>query len=162
MTEGILLGLNANRLLRKLRVGHLTGHEPAPDQIVELGGGGVEIEFTRAPGDVGRSNRLVRFLRAGLGLVVVGLRGHERLTEILRNLAADCIQRNGGDIDAVRSHVGDETRFVELLRKGHRAVGREPAHARGGLLKGRRGERRVGMTRLRLDLHRNDAEHRSI
>ena len=104
----------------------------------------------------------MRLLRAGLGPVDVRLRGHECRAEILLDLLPRGLAGDGRDVHAVRSHVGDETGLVELLGDHHRAVGREAAHARRGLLEGGRGERRIGMARLRLHLHRDDAQRRTV
>ena len=61
----------------------------------------------------------------------------------LHNRIACAVNRLLRKIRAVGTHVGDETCFVELLGHSHGVFGREIELARGFLLQGRRGERRL-------------------
>ncbi len=92
---------------------------------------------------------LLRVLR--LGLIDVGLLGHEGLAEIALDEGADFGERIVGDADRVSTHVGDETdgalgaefdAFIEALGDHHGALDGHAEFARGILLELGGGERR--------------------
>ena len=142
------------RSIRALR--HLARHRALPDQVVEpamVARPGVVL------GEIGRADRLVRFLRVlGLGLV------HPRLVgDVARVVAVgDRVPRGGNraavHLHAVGAHVGDRAVLVEALRDAHRVAGGEAELARRFLLQRRGGERRRRVARRGLGLDRLDGE----
>ena len=146
------------------RVGHLAGHEAAPDQPVEhvLFLREVRAHHLGGKGGVRRPDRLVRVLSAGLGLVAAGLLGAICLAVVVLNEAARRGYRLVREPERVCSHVGYEAHgtharhvhaLVELLRDGHRPP-RRHAQAAAGLLLQRGGyERGRGAALLLAALH---------
>ena len=102
--------------LFQLGVGHLAGHGPFPDQVVEafLLRGGPCL----APVDVGGPDRFVRLLRSfafgGVlpGLVVFG-------AEHIRHRVLGRPDGERGEVHRVGTHVGDKPGFVKPLRHAH-------------------------------------------
>ena len=105
----------------------------------------------------------MRFLGVlGLGLIVARLFRHVAGAVALADQPAAGVHGLGGEIDAVRAHVGDEAHRLaaeigtleQALGRLHRPVGREAELARGLLLQGRGAERRgrVAAHLLLLDL----------
>ncbi len=148
---------------------HLARHRAQPDQLIEPGLIGIEKVFglARPAGEVGRPDRLVRFLRVlGLGLVAARRMGNVVRAVIGLDDAAHRGDRFVGDLHAVGAHIGDEAdrlaadvdAFVEPLRHAHGMRRSEAELAACFLLQGRRGERRIGMPLDRLGLDRGDGE----
>ena len=129
-------------------VGHLGGHAPLPDQVVEPGGVGVDLagDLLRAAEPVtGGPDSFVGFLGVlHLAGVVPGLLGEVVGAVTLADLGTgggDGLLRQG---QRVGPHVGDVATLVELLRQAHRAVGAVAKLAGRLLLEGGGHERRVG------------------
>ena len=152
---------------------HLAGDGPGPDEFVELGLLGLEMagDVARAARHVGRADRLVRLLGVlRLGGVFARRVRHVGVAEILADHAARGRDRLGREVDAVGSHIGDESdravadvdAFVEALGDLHGAGRREAELARGLLLQGGGGEGRVGMALDRLRFDRRDREFRRL
>ena len=98
------------RLLEARRL-HLAGNEAVPDERVEIQLVLLE-EGRNALGvvlDAGRTNRLVRVLRALLRAIDVRLLGDIVGAEALRDVAADGIEGVVREPGRVGAHVGDET-----------------------------------------------------
>ena len=146
------------------RRGHLARYAALPDQVIKTQLIGIEVtlHLIRRAVEIGRADRLVRFLGVlGLGGIETRLFRHVTATELLANGTAGGIDRLRGHLHAVGTHIGDQTdslaadvdAFVKLLRYLHGARGGK-AHARGGrLLQRRSGEGRAGIAldRFRLD-----------
>ena len=126
------------------RVGHLAGHEAAPDQAVQavLVAAEILLQGLGVQTDVAGPDGLVRVLGSGLRPVMAGLGGAEGLAVALRDQAA-----RGGDgllreTEGVGTHIGDQTHgavsghvhaLIELLGDGHGAA-RGHVELAGGLL----------------------------
>ncbi len=120
---------------------------------------------------VGRTDRFVRLLRVlGLGHVFAWAGRHIIVAEILGDDAPRRRDRLGREIDAVGAHISDKAgravadvdAFVEALRDLHGARRRKAELARSLLLKGRCGERRIGVAFDRLRFDRGDREERLL
>ncbi len=130
--------------------GHLAGHEPPPDQLVQprllprqqLG------HLLGGAGDVRRPDRLVGILdvltRALTGLAGPGVLMPQRLADVGGGLRPRLV----ADPRRVGAHVGDQTygaraahlrALVQLLGDRHRPAGREAEPGAGVLLQGARG-----------------------
>ena len=161
MDERPLPRLEDRRPERRLRVGHLARDEPAPHEIVDFRRLPVERRRGRKRVHVRRANGLVRSLRVGLRLVEI--RGCRIELRPVRgdDVAFRRSPRVLGDVHRIGSHVGYETFFVKRLRYLHRLPRGNPERARRGLLQRGCRERREGMARPRLGLHRNGFERRA-
>ena len=137
------------------RGGHLAGQRALPDQLVEPG---MIARAGAVAAEIGRADRLVRFLRVlRLGLVMARLvRDVAGVVAVGDRLARgrDRLRRH---LDAVGPHVGDRAVLVEALRDPHRLAGGEAELARRLLLQGRGGEGRRRVAGERLGLDRDDA-----
>ena len=120
-----------------------------------------------ACGDVGRADRLVRFLGVlGLALVFARRRRQVVRAEARLDMVADRGDRLARHLHAVGPHIGDQAdglaadidAFVELLRRAHRLLRAEAQLARGLLLQGGGGERGGGIAPDALLLDRADVE----
>ena len=104
--------------------------------------------------EIGRADRLVRFLRVlRLGLILARLVGDVARVIAIGDRAACGIDGAAVHLHAVGTHIGDRAILVELLRDPHRVIGGEAELARCLLLQRRGGEgrRRVARRRLGLD-----------
>src|SRR5215212_8581479 len=152
--EGELAGVDVDAGLVVDGLGHLGGHGPLPDQVVQPALGRVEVGGDRlgGAGDHRRADPLVGLLGLlGLGLVlgpldVVG-------AVALGDQAADVVLGGRGQGRGVGAHVGDEPdraltgqvdALVQLLGHGHGPLGGEPELAGGLLLEGGGDERGRG------------------
>ena len=144
---------------------HLAGDCAVPDEFVKFGLFRLQI-FGHLLGQtrrVGRADRLMRFLR------VLGFRGvfarnlrHETIAIFLADHTAHAGHRLRRHVDAVGSHIGNETgglaanvhALIKTLRNAHGDGGRQSQLARGLLLQGRCGEGRVRMAPGGLGLNR--------
>ena len=107
------------------------------------------------PVEIGRPDRLVRFLRIlDLALILARLVGHEAGVVAVGDRPARGADRLGRHVDAVGPHVGDQPVLVERLGDPHRVAGRKAELARRLLLQGRGGERRRRVLGERLGLDR--------
>ena len=148
---------------------HLACQRAAPDQVVQLGLVGIEHlgEILRPAGDVGRADRLMRFLRI-LGLGLIGPRR-------ARDIAGAIVRADGGadrldgfrvHVDAVGTHISNEAdrlaldldALIEPLGDPHGVRRREAELAACLLLQGRGGEGREGIAPARLGLDLGDVE----
>ena len=149
------------------RVHHLRRHRALPDQLVQAQV--VAVEHRRQPrrrhAEIGRPDRLVRFLRvlhlrliAARAVVVLG-------TKHVANHARRLVQRLFAQGRAVGAVVGDETFHLpvahldplkQALRDLHRSRGREAKLAAGLLRERRRRERRRRTLDARLLVDRGD------
>ena len=140
---------------------HLARDRARPDQLVELCLVGIEIarDVARTPGDVGRPDRLMRFL----GVLRFGLVAARRVRDVAcavfaADQRADRRRSPLGDLHAVGSHIGDEAdriaadvdALVEPLRDPHGVRRRKAELAACLLLQGRGGEGRIGIALGRL------------
>ena len=152
-TEQIAGGLDIRRDGVQNRLGHLAGDKAAPDQLVQLVlvAGQKALDVVRRQIDVGRTDRLVRVLRAVLGLKDARLARIVRLAEAAEDIVSRRIRRFRRQTQGVGSHIGDQTgqavltqldAFIQLLRGGHRALWHHVQLARRLLLQGRGGKRR--------------------
>ncbi len=138
----------------QLRGRHLAGHRALENEVVKP-------RFIRTAsafaGEIGRADRLVRFLRV-LGLGAVEARLFRQVGAVIARLdrIAQRHDRARVHLHAIGPHIGDRARFVERLRAAHGVLRRETELARGLLLQGRCGERRRGVALQRLGL---DALH---
>ena len=152
---------------------HLAGDGAGPDQLVEPRLIGLEM-FRHLLGQargVGRADGLMGFLRVlGLGRIFARRVGHEAVAIFLGDDLAHAGDRLGRHVDAVGSHISNETdrlaadidAFIETLRDAHGDRRREAELARGLLLQRRGGEGRVGMALDRLGFDRPDGEGRGV
>ena len=143
--EGVVAGGNVDAGLVEDCRKYLRGDEALPDELIELEDIIVE-KFTdvfRRAAHIGRADRFVRFLRVFFRLVKVGLLGKIVRPEALRNQLADLRQRVVRDAHGIRAHVSDQRdgafvaelhAFIQALRQGHGALGREAQAVVRGLL----------------------------
>ncbi len=130
---------------------HLAGERALPHQLVQAR---MVARADAVLGEIGRTDRLVRFLRVlRLGLVLPRLVG-----DVAAVVAVGDRTARGGNgaavhLHAVGAHIGDRAVLVELLRDPHRVVGGEAELARRLLLQRRGGEgrRRVARRGARFD-----------
>src|SRR5437899_5442650 len=125
---------------------HLRRDRPLPDERVQLELVGLEetLDAVRRPREIGRTDRLVRFLRAFRArLVVPRLLDRVRRAEFLRDDVPRLVERAFGDMQRVGTHIGDKTdrraladrdAFIQLLGEHHRALHRVAELARRLLL----------------------------
>src|ERR1700722_3082753 len=167
------LSQNVDRRSLELRALHLASDRARPDEFVELRLLGLEVarDVARALRHVGRADRFVRLLCVlGFGGVFSRRGRHVIVAEILGDDAARRRNRLGREIDAVSSHVGNETgravadvdAFVEALCNLHGARRRKTELPRRLLLQGRSGERRIWVTLDGLRFDRGDREERLL
>ena len=140
----------------QLRGRHLARHRAFEDQVIQL----ALVTARRAfAGEIGRANRLVRFLRV-LGLGAVETRLFRAI--ILAETRGDGIARGHNrahiHLHAVGPHIGDRARFIKRLRQPHGVLRRETQLACSLLLQGRGGERRRGVAFQRLGFDAFDGE----
>ena len=138
---------------------HLAGREAAPDEAVEavLVRREVLADILRRERDVRGTDRLMRVLRAGLGLEGAGLFGVVVGPVAAHDELFRSVQRFLRQAQGVGTHIGDETdgalagdvdAFIELLGHRHRAFRRHAEAARGLLLQrggDERGRGRAGL-----------------
>ena len=151
--------------------GHLTGDEPAPDELVQLVllrrqalAHGVRVQV-----HVGGTDGLVGVLSAGLGLKGAGGLRIELGAVVVDDIGLGGLQRVVREPQGVGTHIGDETdraltgdvdALIELLGDGHGAAGGHVQLPAGLLLKGGGGE---GGRRLALLLRPPDAgDHKGV
>ena len=153
-----------DRRLQHARIGHLRRHRALPDQLVDAQFVGVEIplEVLRRQPEVGRADRLVRFLRVlHAGLIAARARV-VLLAEHLADDARRLVQRLVAERGRIRPVIGDEAldlaaanlhALEQPLRDLHRPLRREAELAAGFLRERGGGERRRRAfdARLRLD-----------
>ena len=129
--------LDGHRGGRADGVGHLGGHGPLPDELVEaeLGAGELAGDLGRGAEVVaGGADRLVGLLGAlGLGGVDAGALGDVLGPVELGHLRAGRGHGLAGQDRGVGTHVGDEAVLVEALRHAH-GLARVHAQLAGGLL----------------------------
>ena len=129
--------LDGHRGGRADGVGHLGGHGPLPDELVEaeLGSGELTGDLGRGAEVVaGGADRLVGLLGAlGLGGVDAGALGDVLGPVELGHLRAGRGHGLTGQDRGVGAHVGDEAVLVEALRHAH-GLARVHAQLAGGLL----------------------------
>ena len=129
--------LDGHRGGRADGVGHLGGHGPLPDELVEaeLGAGELAGDLGRGAEVVaGGADRLVGLLGAlGLGGVDAGALGDVLGPVELGHLRAGRGHGLTGQDRGVGAHVGDEAVLVEALRHAH-GLARVHAQLAGGLL----------------------------
>ena len=150
---------------------HLARDHAGPDQFIEFG-----LIRLQEAGDilgqarhVGRTDRLMRLLGVlRLDLIFTRDARHIFGAEFLADHRARGRHRLRRDIDAIGTHVGDEARrfaanidaFIKALGEAHGVFRRHAQFARGLLLQGGGGERRIGMALGRLGLDRLNRECR--
>ena len=146
---------------------HLAGQSAGPDQLIKPGliGIHVALDVFGQAAEVGRADGLVSLLRIfGFGGIAARHVRHIFRAEFIADDLAGGSDGFGGHIDAIGSHIGDETdglaakinAFVEFLRHTHGVGGGKTELARGFLLQGGRGERRIGVALCRFGLDRTD------
>ena len=142
-------------------VGHLGGHGPLPDELVEA-----ELGTGQLTGDLGRgaeviaggADRLVGLLGAlGLGGVDAGALGDVLGPVELGDLRAGRGHGLTRQDRGIGTHVGDEAVLVEALSHPHGLTGVHPQLAGGLLLEGGGGEGRGRTALVGLVLHAGDA-----
>ena len=136
---------------------HLARHRALEDEVVELA---LVPRPGAFAGEIGRADRLVRFLRVlRLGAVHARLLGTIILAEARRDGVARGHNRAHVHLHPVGAHIGDRAGLVEALRQPHRVLRREAELAGGFLLQGRGGEGRrgVALDRLGLDAFNREA-----
>ncbi len=160
--EDRVLGLQEDGQVPLPRVGHLAGHRPLPDQVVERPSAAGEAQLLRGGhAGPGRPDRLVRLLRP-LGL---GPEPPRRLAQVLVSVQIPHLSacRPHGllrELDGIRPHVGDEPALVEALGRPHGVARAEVQLAVRLLLEAGRGERSVRAARGPPLLHRRDPKGR--
>ena len=135
---------------------HLAGERALPNEVVQAR---VIAATDAILAEIGRADRLVRFLRVlRLGLILARRIGDVATVVTLGDRLAR--GRNGAAVHlhAVGAHVGDRAILIQALRDAHRMVGREAELARRLLLQRRGGEGRRRVARRRLGLDRLDRE----
>ena len=144
------------------RVGHLAGHGPLPNQVVQPEFVRVQLaaqRFGKREGVAGRANRLVRFLGVlDLGLVQPHLIGQELAPVLRLDQLARRLDGHLGQVSRVGSHVRDVAVFVQALGHLHRPPRREAELAVGLLLQRAGRERRRRPRRERLVFERGHLE----
>ena len=157
---------------------HLAGERAAPDQPVERRGGAVRSPASAGAGfqvfrparEIGRANRLVRFLQvAPAGAEDPRLRRQPGTAERAADLRPRLRDRGRRHRRRIGAHVGDEPRrpaaeldpLVEPLRRRHRLGDGEAEPARRLLLQGRgcEGRRRRSALRVPRDLRHREPRH---
>ena len=143
-------------------VGHLAGHEAAPNQAVEpvLLPGEVGFQILRGPADVAGADGLVGVLGIGLGLIAVGF--GVGVPVAAQDKALGLRQGLLGKAQGVGTHIGDKAHgalpgdvhaLIELLGDGHGPPGGHAQLPGGLLLHGGGGEGRRGAPLLVGALH---------
>ena len=135
---------------------HLAGHRAFVDQVIQtamIAGSGLIL------GKIGWPNGFMGLLRVfGFGLVDPRFVGQIAAVKAVR----DCFARgrNGAvvHLDAVRTHIGDRTIFIQPLRNPHGVAGRKTKLARGFLLQCRCRKWWLRVARDRLCFNRIDGE----
>ena len=146
---------------RAAGVGHLAGHGPLPDQVVEpelVGAEHVAQGLGQGEGMARRPDRLVGLL----GILDRRLIGPRPIGQIfLAVLAGDDLPRrlhgHGGQVRRVGAHVGDVPVLVQALGHLHGPPRGEAVLAVGFLLQGAGGERRIGPRGVGFVLQLGDA-----
>ena len=143
--------------------GHLARHELAPDQVVQALGVALHAgQLGRLEVDVGRTDRLVRFLGALLARVDVGLARQVLLAELVLDETADHANGIGRQVGRVGTHVGDVAGLVETLGHHHGLLHPEAQAVARRLLQGGSDERRRGSAGGRPVLALGDAIGRRL
>ena len=108
--------MNVDRCFLYLRISHLRGDGAFPDQFVEsfLLTGSIDRSLIH----IGRADSLVRFL-CSLGMGVVGAWLAVFASIYLDDFILAGIGAEGGEVDAIGTHVGDASAFVQLLGNHH-------------------------------------------
>jgi hypothetical protein len=159
--SGAELGIvrsDRDRVENELRVRHLAGHCPLPDQRVELRLLAGEAQFLGSfHGCAGRTNRLVSLL-SSLRLI---RKRPRRGTEIVVSVAAldaasGRVDRLARQRDTVGTHVSNVAFFVEPLSRLHRRPGRHADLPVRFLLQSARREGSVRLPCLVAGLDRSD------
>ena len=125
-----------------LRWRHLTGHELAPDQLIQF----LRVRFHifqrfRLNGNIGRTNRFVRFLRVFFAGVLVRVLRQVFFAKVIADIVANHAHRILTQVSGVGTHVGDVARFIQTLRHHHGFLHAE-AQTRAGRLLQRGGNKR--------------------
>ena len=144
----------------ELRRRHLRRDRPLPDQRVEPPVVAADA-VPRAARQVGRTDRLVRFLGVLRLRGIVARRLGQDVLAAAKILGDDRARRGNRlarNLNAVGPHIGDVAVFVEALRDAHSVARGEAELARRLLLQRRGRERRVGVARDGLRLDRADGE----
>ncbi|MDT4813196.1 hypothetical protein FQZ97_461700 [compost metagenome] len=137
---------------------HLAGDELAPDQVVQALGVALHAgQLGRPQVDVGRADRLVRFLGAFLAGIEVRLGRQVFRAELAVDEAAHHVDGVGRQVGRVGTHVGDVAGLVETLGHHHGLLHAEAEAVARRLLQGGGNERRRGAAGSRLVLALGDA-----
>ena len=144
---------------------HLRGDGAFVNQLIEpqLLGGEAVGDLIRRAAEIGRAHRFVGFLGVfRLAAVFARVGGEILRAEGMADLLARGLDRLARHLDAVGSHIGDQTdgfaaqihTLIESLRDAHGLLRAQPELAAGFLLQGGGGERgrRVAADALFLDL----------
>src|SRR5690606_21197827 len=134
-----------------LRRRHLTGNELAPDQLIQTLGVTLHPRaLRRAQINVEGANRLVRFLRAVLAGITVGLLRQVLVTDLVMDETAHHADSISRQVGRVGTHVGDVAGFVKTLGHHHGLLHAEAEAIARRLLQGRsdEGRRRLAAGRL--------------
>ena len=130
--------LNEHSGTFQLGIGHLAGDSTLPNQVIKTLF--LRCAFDFAPTHVGGTDGFVRFLGT-FGVRVVATTLMVVCSHQFGDDRPDRIEAKIGKVHRVGTHVGDQTRFVELLCNAHCGTYRETHLACGILLQGRGGER---------------------
>ena len=148
-------------------VGHLAGHKPGPNQLIQLKllGGQVLLDVLGDQGDIGRPDSLVGVLSIATGLKFPGLGWAVAPAIPLGDKAPGSGHRLVRQAQRVGTHIGDQTHrplagdvnaLIELLGHRHGAGRGHIQLAAGLLLEGGGGKGRGWLAVLLLPLHLGD------
>ena len=146
-------------------IGHLAGHEAAPDQLVEpvLIPGQIRLQGLRVEAHIAGPDGLVCVLRGALGFEAAGCTGVVVLAIAFFNVVLGGGKRFLRQAQGIGTHIGDQTHgalagdvnaLIELLRQRHGALGSHVELTGGLLLErgGNKGGRGRAALLSRLDL----------
>ena len=130
---------------------HLAGNELAPNQLIQaLGVTFHARQLSRLEIDVGRTDRLVRFLRAFFAAVSDRVGGQVLLAELAFDKAAHHAHGVSREVGRVGTHVGDVTGLVQTLGHHHGLLHPKAQAVTRGLLQGGSDKRRRRLAAGRL------------
>ncbi len=137
-------GLHQHRCTEVLCIGHLTGNELPPDQVVQARALCIDTgQVVRQRAHIGRPDRLVSLLGTVATRIEPRLGRHVGAAELVADVLAAGGHRLTAQVGGIGAHVGDVARLVKPLRRGHGALYRKTQARPGCLLQGRSDERRI-------------------